>query len=119
MPVAPQIRVPATYRRGGTSKGVVFRVEVQEYSHSQRSLLAVTVDAAINSGNSGGPVIQDNQIIGVAFQSLEDAENIGEVIPMPVIKHFLLHFFVRSLYTVVPDERIVHKFYDFLDNIQY
>lgn len=71
------------------TEGVVSRVEVQEYSHSQRSLLAVTVDAAINSGNSGGPVIQDNRIIGVAFQSLEDAENIGEVIPMPVIKHFL------------------------------
>lgn len=27
MPVAPQIRVPATYMRGGTSKGVFFRLE--------------------------------------------------------------------------------------------
>ena len=27
MPHAPQIRIPATYMRGGTSKGVFFRLE--------------------------------------------------------------------------------------------
>lgn len=35
---------------------VVSRIEGQAYAHSMRVLLAVTVDAAINSGNSGGPV---------------------------------------------------------------
>ncbi|MCB9641227.1 MAG: trypsin-like peptidase domain-containing protein [Myxococcales bacterium] len=83
------------------TEGVVSRVEVQQYSHSQRHLLAVTVDAAINSGNSGGPVIQENKIIGVAFQSLEDAENIGEVIPIPVIRHFL-EAHERGLSTSIP-----------------
>ncbi|MEM1008599.1 MAG: serine protease, partial [Myxococcota bacterium] len=71
------------------TEGVVSRVEVQQYTHSQRHLLAITVDAAINSGNSGGPVIRDGKIIGVAFQSMEHAENIGEVIPVPLIEHFL------------------------------
>ena len=33
------------------------RIEVQSYSHSHARALAVTVDAAINSGNSGGPVL--------------------------------------------------------------
>ncbi|NCG20629.1 MAG: trypsin-like serine protease [Rhodobacterales bacterium] len=71
------------------TEGVVSRVEVQVYSHSQRRLLAVTVDAAINDGNSGGPVVRDNKVVGIAFQSLSDAENIGEMVPTPVIRQFL------------------------------
>jgi S1-C subfamily serine protease len=71
------------------TEGVVSRVEVQRYSHSERYLLAITVDAAINPGNSGGPVILGNKIIGVAFQAIEDAENIGEVIPASIVRHFL------------------------------
>ena len=71
------------------TQGVVSRIEVQRYEHSQRYLLAVTVDAAINSGNSGGPVYQQGKVVGIAFQSLRDAENIGEIVPMPVIEQFL------------------------------
>lgn len=74
------------------TEGVVSRIEVQQYSHSQRSLLAVTVDAAINSGNSGGPVFMDGRIVGIAFQSLSDGENIGEIVPVPIIEHFLERF---------------------------
>ncbi len=71
------------------TEGVVSRIEVQRFSHSQRYLLAVTVDAAINSGNSGGPVFKDGQVVGIAFQKLGDAEGIGELVPTPIIKHFL------------------------------
>ncbi|MDG1478338.1 MAG: serine protease [Myxococcota bacterium] len=71
------------------TEGVVSRIEVQRYSHSQRRLLAVTVDAAINSGNSGGPVFKDGKIIGVAFQTLSGAENIGELVPASIIRWFL------------------------------
>lgn len=71
------------------TEGVVSRIEVQRYEHSQRYLLAVTVDAAINEGNSGGPVFCRGKVVGVAFQALTDAENIGEMVPAPVIKCFL------------------------------
>lgn len=71
------------------TEGVVSRIEVQRYEHSQRHLLAVTVDAAINEGNSGGPVFCRGKVVGVAFQSLTDAENIGEMVPAPVIQTFL------------------------------
>eukprot|EP00913_Durusdinium_trenchii_P035372 g33102.t1 len=39
------------------TEGVLSRIEVVDYSHSRRSCLALTVDAAINAGNSGGPVV--------------------------------------------------------------
>ena len=71
------------------TEGIVSRIEVQRYSHSRRRLLAITVDAAINSGNSGGPVFCDNEVVGIAFQSLRDAENIGEVVPTVLIRRFL------------------------------
>lgn len=71
------------------TEGVVSRTEVQRYSHSERMLLATTVDAAINSGNSGGPVFMNDKIAGIAFQTLRDAENIGELVPAPLIKKFL------------------------------
>jgi S1-C subfamily serine protease len=71
------------------TEGVVSRIEVQRYEHSQRYLLAVTVDAAINEGNSGGPVFCRGKVVGVAFQALDDAENIGEMVPAPVIRTFL------------------------------
>jgi S1-C subfamily serine protease len=71
------------------TEGVVSRIEVQRYSHSQRHLLAVTVDAAINQGNSGGPVFMDGKVSGIAFQKLGGADGIGEMVPAPLIKHFL------------------------------
>ncbi len=71
------------------TEGVVSRIEVQRYNHSQRYLLAVTVDAAINEGNSGGPVFRKGRISGIAFQKLTGADNIGEMVPAPVIRTFL------------------------------
>jgi S1-C subfamily serine protease len=72
------------------TEGVVSRIEVQNYDHSQRKLLAVTVDAAINAGNSGGPVFKDGEVVGIAFQKLTgDADNIGEMVPPNFIRKFL------------------------------
>ena len=71
------------------TEGVVSRIEVQRYEHSQRHLLAVTVDAAINEGNSGGPVFKDGKVAGIAFQKMHSADNIGELVPGPMLRHFL------------------------------
>lgn len=72
------------------TEGVVSRIEVQRYSHSQRHLLAVTVDAAINAGNSGGPVFDHkHKVVGIAFQKLTGVDNIGEMVPPPIIRAFL------------------------------
>jgi len=71
------------------TEGVVSRVELQEYSHSNARLLCCQIDAAINPGSSGGPVIKDNKIVGVAFEA-KRGENIGYMVSVPVINHFLI-----------------------------
>lgn len=72
-----------------------FFTSIASFCHCQ-------IDAAINSGNSGGPAFSDKgKCVGIAFQSLkhEDAENIGYVIPTPVIMHFIQDFEKSGEYT--------------------
>lgn len=71
------------------TEGVVSRVELQKYTHSKAKLLCCQIDAAINPGSSGGPVIKDDKIVGVAFQAAAEGENIGYMVSVPVINHFL------------------------------
>lgn len=87
------------------TSGVVSRMEILSYVHGSTELLGLQIDAAINSGNSGGPAFNDKgRCVGIAFQSLkhEDAENIGYVIPTPVIGHFIQDYEKHSKYTGFP-----------------
>jgi len=84
---------PIGGERLSITEGVVSRIEIYPYEHSQRHLLAVQIDAAINSGNSGGPVVKDGEIVGIAFEALDEAENVGYMIGAPVVKHFLREAF--------------------------
>lgn len=80
------------YPEGGDkvsiTEGVVSRIEVTGYVQSARQLLSVQIDAAINPGNSGGPVIRDGKLVGIAMQGMMQSQNIGFMIPSPVIRHF-------------------------------
>ncbi len=71
------------------TEGVVSRVEIIPYGQSTKRLLAVQIDAAINPGNSGGPVVKDGRLVGLAMQVMRSGQNIGYMIPPPVIAHFL------------------------------
>ncbi|XP_022954937.1 protease Do-like 9 [Cucurbita moschata] len=87
------------------TSGVVSRIEILSYVHGSTELLGLQIDAAINSGNSGGPAFNDKgNCVGIAFQSLkhEDAENIGYVIPTPVILHFIQDYEKNGAYTGFP-----------------
>ncbi|KNA08609.1 hypothetical protein SOVF_161090 [Spinacia oleracea] len=87
------------------TSGVVSRIEILSYVHGSTELLGLQIDAAINSGNSGGPAFNDKgSCVGIAFQSLkhEDAENIGYVIPTPVITHFIQDYEKNGAYTGFP-----------------
>lgn len=69
------------------TKGVISRIEHQSYAHSSHAFLAGQIDAAINPGNSGGPVIKDGTIVGVVMQGIRQADNIGYMVPTPIIRH--------------------------------
>lgn len=71
------------------TKGIISRIEMTSYIHSILSMLGLQVDAAVNSGNSGGPALMDGKIVGIVMQTLPSAENIGYLVPTPVIAHFL------------------------------
>lgn len=108
----PQLQEAVTvvgYPIGGdtmsVTSGVVSRIEVTSYVHGAAELLGIQIDAAINSGNSGGPAFnQSSECVGIAFQSLkhEDAENIGYIIPTPVIHHFIQDYERNGQYTGFP-----------------
>ncbi len=73
------------------TQGIVSRIEVKEYSHSGQLLLLAQIDAPINHGNSGGPVIgKYDKVVGVATQGYTFGQNIGYMIPIQVLEHFLV-----------------------------
>lgn len=83
---------PIGGERISVTQGIVSRIDFRPYTHSVLdSHLTIQIDAAINPGNSGGPVLQGGKVVGVAFQGFSGdvAQNVGYMIPTPVIQHFL------------------------------
>ncbi|MGE5215601.1 MAG: PDZ domain-containing protein [Chloroflexota bacterium] len=80
------------YPTGGTelsvTQGIVSRVEYTDYYY-QTSGLRIQVDAALNFGNSGGPAVSDGKLVGLVFSLIQNAQNIGYLIPVEEIKLFL------------------------------
>lgn len=93
MPVLSEKIVTWGYPRGGeqiaTTIGHVSRIGFDTYAHSGISNLRVQVDAAVNQGASGGPALIDGKIAGIVFQLVTQANNVGYIIPVPVIEYFL------------------------------
>jgi len=89
------------------TEGVVSRVEHHWYVHSREYLLTCQIDAAINPGSSGGPVIKDDKIVGVAFQA-GSGENIGYMVSVPIIEHFLKDI-EDGKYDGIPDIGIFYQ----------
>lgn len=84
------------------TKGVVSRIDAQLYAHmielgytsslaaTPPKILILQIDAAINAGNSGGPALSaDGAVVGVTSSCLDEAQNVGYIIPMPVVTRFL------------------------------
>ncbi len=80
------------FPEGGNSlsitKGIVSRVEFTPYNFPAFGL-RVQIDAAINPGNSGGPAVVGDKMVGLTFSRLNDADNIGYIIPNEEIDLFL------------------------------
>jgi S1-C subfamily serine protease len=91
----PEIKDPVLaygFPQGGTAlsitKGIVSRIEFVPYNYPA-SGLRIQIDAAINPGNSGGPAIAGDKMIGLAFSHLDQAQNIGYIIPNEEVDLFL------------------------------
>lgn len=69
------------------TEGIVSRIDFSSYLAGGGGLL-IQVDAALNPGNSGGPAISNDEIVGLVFSRME-AENIGYLIPVEEIRTFL------------------------------
>jgi len=93
LPEMEQKIVVYGYPMGGATLsatiGVVSRVEHHSYAHSGEVFLAVQVDAAVNPGNSGGPALSNGKIVGVVMQVISKSQNIGYLVPVSIVKHFI------------------------------
>ncbi|MBD3788982.1 MAG: trypsin-like peptidase domain-containing protein [Campylobacterales bacterium] len=93
LPQVEQQIVVYGYPMGGDTLsatiGVVSRIEHQVYAHSGESFLAIQVDAAVNPGNSGGPALSDGKIVGVVMQVISKSQNIGYLVPVSMVRHFI------------------------------
>ena len=80
------------YPTGGTelsvTQGIVSRIEYTDYYY-QATGLRIQVDAALNFGNSGGPAVSDGKLVGLVFSLIQNAQNIGYLIPVEEIQLFL------------------------------
>jgi len=97
LPVIGESTTVIGYPTGGeqvsVTKGVVSRIDVLRYTGYAmvEPLLVVQIDAAINAGNSGGPVFNAAmEVVGVAFcKDGDDAsDNIGYLIPADIVRLF-------------------------------
>jgi S1-C subfamily serine protease len=80
------------FPRGGTglsvTKGEVSRINSFSYG-SEGHGLQIQVSTPVNPGNSGGPAVVGDKMIGLVYRGLLDAQNIGYIIPNEEIEHFL------------------------------
>ncbi|KAL0716234.1 hypothetical protein Bca4012_065556 [Brassica carinata] len=76
------------YSRGNKlliTKGHVTSFETKQYLHSDTELLRIQIDATIKNGNSGGPVILENKVVGVVY---EGSQTQSFLIPTSIVKRF-------------------------------
>lgn len=115
------------YPEGGANicftKGIISRLDAQQYAYpmslglkedsllSPAKVLLLQTDAAINSGNSGGPTLNDQgEVVGAASSSMQSTQCVGYVIPSLIINLFLATVSDGSAWPGVPELGFTYRF---------
>lgn len=69
-----------------SEQGEISRIEVNRYAYSGESWLMVQASLQQNSGNSGGPVLKNDKVVGLSFQGISASDRINYFIPINVVK---------------------------------
>ena len=69
-----------------SEQGEISRIEVSQYAYSGDRWLMVQASLQQNRGNSGGPVLKDGKVVGLAFQGIRQADRINYFIPVNLVK---------------------------------
>ena len=74
-------------RLSKSEQGEISRIEVSRYVYSQDQWLMIQASLQQNRGNSGGPVLMDGKVVGIAFQGMQTSDRINYFIPINLVKH--------------------------------
>jgi S1-C subfamily serine protease len=69
-----------------SEEGEINRIEVNRYVYSHEHWLMVQASLQQNRGNSGGPVLKDGKVVGIAFQGMRATDRINYFIPINLVK---------------------------------
>ncbi len=72
-----------------SEQGEISRIEVASYAHSGENWLMIQASLQQNRGNSGGPVLKDDKVVGIAFQGIRTTDRINYFIPINLVKHLV------------------------------
>ncbi|WP_054845037.1 S1C family serine protease [Sulfuracidifex tepidarius] len=81
------------------SFGIISSVNREIRSPFGYNMYVYQTDAAVNPGNSGGPVVNMNgQVVGVAQSHLDKSENINFLVPARSLQSFLFNVYKNGMY---------------------
>jgi S1-C subfamily serine protease len=70
-----------------SEQGEISRIEVNRYIYSQDAWLMVQASLQQNRGNSGGPVIKNEKVVGISFQGMTQGDRINYFIPINLVRN--------------------------------
>ncbi|MFC1834239.1 trypsin-like peptidase domain-containing protein [Thermodesulfobacteriota bacterium] len=72
-----------------SEEGEISRIEVNRYAYSRELWLMVQASLQQNRGNSGGPVLKEGKVVGIAFQGIRSGDRLNYFIPINLVRGLL------------------------------